>query len=246
MVYRDFLPSGDEPLRAWATAFCNNLVARSQGVGGPGEGEGGLGVSLQEALNCRAVCEAYSEALRVARGNTTRSPSAVVEKDSAKRLMVRQVRAVVRRVQAWPGTSDTDRVALGITIRERGGRHRLYPRPVRAPEVRIDGVLGWRLRVSVLDPERPARRPREVQGAILYYFVGDDRPDNLLRWVGEMMTNRRRYEMVLDNRVPVGATVWVTARWFNGQGAGPVAEPRMARVNYVRAYPELRLLGPRR
>lgn len=96
-------------------------------------------------------------------------------KDAAKRELDAAIRPVSAFVQAYPTTTDADRAAIGISVRDTGGPK--TPPPASRPVVLVDAGnrLTHRLRIFAAGDGQDrgagsprARRPRGAHGAEVY------------------------------------------------------------------------------
>ncbi|MGD9690396.1 MAG: hypothetical protein AB7K52_13740 [Phycisphaerales bacterium] len=99
-------------------------------------------------------------------------------KDAAKRELERQIRPVSAFIQTYPATTDADRAAIGISVRDTGGAP--TPPPASRPLLLIDSGdrLTHRLRIfdDAAAPGAQSRgprkaRPRGTLGAEVYLAV---------------------------------------------------------------------------
>jgi hypothetical protein len=85
------------------------------------------------------------------------------------------------------------------------------------------------VRIKLKDATSESRgRPDGVAGAAIFSFVGTTAPTTPDGWKFEGNTAKTVTEITFPETVPNGATVWVTAMWFNaktesGPGALPVS-----------------------
>lgn len=89
-------------------------------------------------------------------------------KDAAKRELERQIRPVSAFVQSYPKTTDADRAAIGISVRDTGGTP--TPAPTSRPLLLIDAGNRLTHRLRLVDESTPTRaaRPRGTLGAEVY------------------------------------------------------------------------------
>lgn len=89
-------------------------------------------------------------------------------KDAAKRELERQIRPVSAFVQSYPKTTDADRAAIGISVRDTGGTP--VPPPASRPLLLIDAGNRLTHRLRLVDESTPTRsaRPRGTLGAEVY------------------------------------------------------------------------------
>lgn len=99
-------------------------------------------------------------------------------KDAAKRELERQIRPVSAFIQTYPKTTDADRAAIGITVRDTGGTP--TPPPASRPLVLVEAGSRLTHRLRIFDDgqshgseSRATRkaRPRGTLGAEVYLAV---------------------------------------------------------------------------
>ncbi|MGC4031865.1 MAG: hypothetical protein QM754_09065 [Tepidisphaeraceae bacterium] len=149
---RDFFPHRDSELEQWIVAFDKALSIDPASYGVPAD----------EAEGLSAAVERFTTAYATTMKPSTRTSIAILEKDNARGDMIRQLRVVVRYVQAWPGTDDAKRMALGLPVRDAAVRR--GDEALAAPRVDVDGVDGVSIDVSASAPAL-RRRGRPGRGA---------------------------------------------------------------------------------
>ncbi len=96
-------------------------------------------------------------------------------KDAAKRELEGQIRPVSAFVQSYPKTTDADRAAIGITVKDTGGTP--VPPPASRPLLLIDAASRLTHRLRIFDEGQShgsesratrAARPRGTLGAEVY------------------------------------------------------------------------------
>jgi hypothetical protein len=101
--------------------------------------------------------------------------AATSAKDAAKRALEEQIRPVSAFIQTWPGTTNADRAAIGISVRDTSATP--VPAPTARPLVLVDAGsrLTHRLRIANETTDTGetravprGRRPRGTLGAEVY------------------------------------------------------------------------------
>lgn len=89
-------------------------------------------------------------------------------KDAAKRELERQIRPISAFVQSYPKTTDADRAAIGITVKDTSATP--TPAPASRPLLLIDAGNRLTHRLRLVDESTPTRaaRPRGTLGAEVY------------------------------------------------------------------------------
>ena len=128
--------------------------------------------------------------------------------------------------QRFPGTTNTQRSDLGLTVRN--PEPTPIPPPASAPNIDVLSVDENTVRIRLHDPANPTRRgkPAGVDGAAIFSFVGDDAPTAEATWRFEGNTTRTAINVTFPNTGAPGSKVWFTAFWFNERKqSGPAATP---------------------
>lgn len=219
----DFLPSREADLLAWSANFAAKIGADPTVYG----------LTLEQASTYQSLHNAFAAAYDVTRNPSTRTPTSIVVKRDAKAALKRDARSLARIVQAFPGTTDTMRAELGLTIPDADPTP--IPPPAHAPEIDVVSAVMRTVRLRLLDAEAIDRRgkPAGVAGALVFSFVGTlpPPPEETDRWTLEANTTRTTLEVQFPADVPNGSTAWFTAHWYNPRGeAGPMSPPISAQI----------------
>lgn len=154
-------------------------------------------------------------------------------KDAARRALEQQIRPITAFVQGFPSTTNADRAAIGITVRDTARTP--APRPTTRPLVSVDpaGRLTHELRlVDEVSPTR-RRKPAGVTGAEVWVKLVDagapapTDPSTL-----SFLTLTTRPTLRTDFRAEDGGkTAVYMLRWVNTRGEkGPWSEVATATV----------------
>jgi len=74
-------------------------------------------------------------------------------------------------------------------------------------------------------------KPVGVSGAAVFSFIGSAPPAQLTDWVFQGNTSRTIVDITFPADTANGATVWVTAFWFNNRKqSGPATDPKSANL----------------
>lgn len=211
-----FIPSRESELVTWSNNF-NTLINATPVA---------YGLSSAQTLTFTGMHNAFVSAYQIANDPSTRTPSAIVTKDDAKDVMVDNARDLVGIVQSFPGTTDTQRSDLGITVPD------TEPTPIPAPRdppgLDIVSAVGRTVILRLHDSTSTTSRgkPDGVAGATVFSFVGAAAPVEIDDWKFEGNTTRTSFEVNFDADVVNGALVWFTSFWFNPRAqSGPAALP---------------------
>ena len=187
------------------------------------------GFDAAEAAAYAGVQAAFASAWQRSQQATSRSHLTVGEKNDAMAEAVAATRAVVARLEAWPGMSDDKRRRLGLTVA--APRRRRIPRPDTAPLLSIDSVRGRRVRLRIDRPtwgnhQTPHGKPPHARGSMVMTHIGETFPPDPAAWRFERNTGQSTLDIQLPHHIPPGTKVWFTACWFNPRFQnGPMAVP---------------------
>jgi hypothetical protein len=230
MPSKDWLPSGNEALRAFANSYSASVSAAT----------GHFGLSQDDSDRLADLAAEYDAMLSLCNSPPTRTNLNFFRKDEAKASLAAWIRATARQIQASMETTDAQRQSLGLPVPK---RHRTpAARITAAPELRVVSVLGRHVRIRVRDAERLGRgRPSNAQGAILYSFVdygGTSLPPAARsEWTCEgTLTIRDSAIVAFPESVPRAMRVYLTAAWFNTRGTGPGCTPVPTILNLDGAF----------
>ena len=216
MASTNFLPDRESELVTWSTNFNTRVNATPTT----------FGLTAPQAAAYGDLHDAFVSAYTAATNDATNSRSAVVTKNDAKALLVAGARQLAGIVQRFPGTTNTMRSDLGLTVRDADPTP--IPPPAGAPSVVIESTSGNTVRVRMIDPANPTRRgrPDGVDGLAVFSFVGAAAPSEEGNWRFEGNTTRTTVDVVFPAATAPGAKVWFTAFYFNARKQrGPAATP---------------------
>lgn len=211
-----FIPPREAELVTWSNNF-DTLINVSPVA---------YGLTSAQTLTFTGLQNAFVSAYQIANDNLTRSPANIVTKNDAKDVMVDNARDLVGIVQNFPGTTDTQRSALGITVPD------LEPTPVPVPkdppQLDIESRFAKTVSIRLHDRFNPTKRgkPDGVSGATIMSFVGAAPPADIGDWKFEGSTTRTSYDVEFPVTLSPGTQVWLTAFWFNTKSeSGPASVP---------------------
>lgn len=221
-----YLPSREADLVTWSNNF-DALITASAPT---------YGLTVAQASDYRGLHNAFVSAYQIANDNSTRTPSSVTTKNDAKEALVNGehgIRQLVGIVQNYPGTTNTLRQDLQITVPDTEPTP--VPPPSSPPIVEVKDVYGREVTLRLQDSTTSSGRakPSGVSGATILSYVGDDPPVDPADWKFEGNTTRTTYSIEFPITVAPGAKVWLTAFWFNPrQQSGPAATPIYTYIEY--------------
>lgn len=190
-----------------------------------------FGLTAAQATAFHTTLTAFITARTTAIDPLTRSPANIVAKDIAKAALLASYRQLAGIVQRFPGTTNFMRSELGLPLRHTEPSP--IPPPAAAPLVEVRSVAGRTARIRLIDTANPTRRgkPAGTSGAAVFSHVGPTAPAELSDWTFEGNTGRTTVNLAFPPTVLSGATVWITAYWFNPRKqAGPAADPVSANL----------------
>lgn len=216
-------PRSDPEFLAWGEQFNDYLQAHFSE----------LGLSPGDVLGLNADLISYSAAQEALVRARAEAAAAVEANTRARRRFEAAMRKSVRRIQTYPGTTDTHRANLGITVPD-PERTPIGP-PTTRPLVKIDFSKRLLHRIAFVDERTPTRRARPpgVMGADVWVKVtapAEPPPTD----VGDLTF------LFLSSRTPAvaeyggadaGKTAHYMLRWLNRRGEpGPWSETASATI----------------
>jgi hypothetical protein len=210
-----YLPTREADLLAWS----NNLV------GMIALSPESYGLTAAQATHYATLNTAFANAYEVANGSN-RGPAATQTKNTAKRALIAESRKLVRIIQAFPGTTDTMRVQLQITVPD--VEPTPVPPPADPPVLTVAATIGKTVKIRLRDLHNQDKRarPHGVTGAAVFSSVGAEPPADINDWKFEFNTSRTTVDVHFPPALAAGTQVWLTAFWFNlKKQSGPAAAP---------------------
>lgn len=166
--------------------------------------------------------------------------SAAARKRDARAAFEDTVRPIVAFVQAYPNTTNPDRAAMGITVRDTGATP--VPTPTSRPQARVESARGLTQNLRFVDAATPTRRakPKGMTGAEVWLaLTGPNEPPPPPNAPGA--SGAGPYQYVATNssgslradftNAQAGMTAHYLLCWVNRRGEkGPWSEPASATV----------------
>ncbi len=217
-----YMPLREKELFQWSMLLSQKLV----------ESPDEYGVTLQDAAAYQTVWNAFAQAYEVANTPETRSTPYITVKNDRKKELLRATRPLVARLQTWSGMSDEKRSTLGLRVKA-SSRARIKA-PDERPVMFVPRVEGWTLNIHLRrEGATSDEKPAGVRAAWLYTLIGDKASAALSDYTFHSETTRSNLQLVVDNDVPPGTPVWVTARWVSPTGQpGPACQPIKTHIGY--------------
>jgi len=193
------------------------------------------GLTLGQASDFATLQTAYADAYTIANNDSTRTPASIVTKNDAKEALINGpggIRELVDIIQAFPGTTNTMRANLQVTVRD------VEPSPIEppanAPVLEVMKVWGRQVtvRIKVTADSETRGKPEGVAGATVLRAVGENPPPGPSGWEFVGNTTRTKYTFIMPESVEPGTKIWITAFWFNPRAqSGPAATPVWTMTN---------------
>ncbi|HQY87960.1 MAG TPA: hypothetical protein PK402_04835 [Tepidisphaeraceae bacterium] len=181
-------------------------------------------MSVEMAQQFEVVQVELELAYRKAVEPETRTKPSVTGKNSARDAMKQAARPIVSIINGQTNLTDAQRIELGLTVPRQRSR---ISAPDVAPMIEVTEVSGHIVRLRLRDTVVARRgRPEGVAGANVYCFAGEIPPKGLTQWTFFGNSSSRDFEITLDESIPPGTKVWLTACWYNPRGMnGPACDP---------------------
>jgi hypothetical protein len=218
MANSSYLPSREEALLAWAQNASTLITATPTA----------FGLTAADATALASLVSAYAVALAAATNPSTSTPATVATKNTARITMVSAIRSMVKRVQATATVTPTQKISLGINVKD------VHPTPIPAPSTRpvmsVVSVVGRTVSVRVTDETTPTKRAKPEGTAGLQVFscitTGDaPAPDDLDQWTFEGLSGKSSFDIVYPMSAAPGTKVWACCRWYSPRReVGPVSD----------------------
>ena len=210
-----FFPSTEAALVAWAQTFATGITVAPTTYG----------LTAAQATAFTALSTAYAGAYAAASNPNTRNKSLVAAKNAARDALKNSARLLASIINGQPTVTDQQKLALGLNVR---AQPQNWPVPQKA-YCKVMSVTGRTVKVALSESDSTSSRrglPAGVQGCTVFSMVGPTPSDDISTWKFEGNSGRSVFEIAWPATVPAGATVWVTAFYFNGRKqSGPAADP---------------------
>ena len=217
---KDFLPRRDALLLAWSANYAAQLAAIGTAVG----------ITVQQSSDYQALHTTFASDLATATDPSTRTRGAIAGKQASKRSLIAEARELARIINAFPGTTNQQRIDLGLNPRK-GEATPINP-PTEAPVLEVVSAIGRLLRIKLHAQDSTRRgKPEGVSGATIFSYVGSAPPADINQWTFEGSTTTTTAELTFPASVPAGAQIWLCSFWFNPRTqSGPLCMPVSAYI----------------
>jgi hypothetical protein len=213
---KDWVNRTDDGLSAQANQFSAYITAHTVA----------LGLVAGDATTLASNVTNFDSALAIAQNDSTRTKVTVAEKDTAKAVLVADMRTLGRRLQANPNVTDAQKDALGMPVHDTG--HSPVPAPITRPVVSLIGVAQWDVAVRAVDETTPLSRAKPAGAVALQYYswVGTEQaPEDLEQWRFEGIATKSDF-VISYNLADAGKPITIVARWMTRKGlVGPTSQP---------------------
>lgn len=216
----DFIPRTDGDFYLWEQSFMAYAGAHLTE----------LGLVAGDLTDLTALEEAWNGAYVALEPGRTTYEAIVQTKCDCRAAYEAALRAFVRRLQASSAVSDSERQALGITVRDTTATP--TPAPVTRPVLQVDISEILRHVLAFADEGTPTKKqkPAGVHGLELWSKIGPEAPTTDAEWVFVAVDTATPY-LAEFGQAQIGQTVWYRARWVNTrQEHGPWSQTVSAKV----------------
>ncbi len=217
----DYIPSADGDFDAWQANFITYASANAAALG------------LDPLIDIPPLTAAQSTWTADRAAHTAAqaaAESARQAKDVGRGGLEGVIRPLVARLQASPAVDDTERQALGITVRD------TIPTPVGPPLTRpvasVDTSERLQHTISFADEATPTRRakPAGVRGAQIWVKIGDPAPVDPSELIFLATDTRTPYLATFDG-ADAKKVAHYMLRWESTRGeTGPWSETASATI----------------
>lgn len=225
MARKDFLPNTDAGLRVFTKNF-GTLLA---------ENFAKYGVSEADATAYNELQQQFAERLDASLEPLTRGRRTVFLKNESRDELRATTRSIARQIDNLERTTDDQRQALGLTIRDTTKTP--VPPPSTQPLINVKATRGRTVVLSLRGSEESRAKPDGAFNATIVTFSGPEAPMSPSEWTFAANATLSTVEL------PFAAsdqsdTVWITAFWNNRRGqSGPAATPLKVNLPAAVAQP---------
>jgi len=176
-------------------------------------------ITPQQATALAALVGSFDTTLSAWHDPITRTPIASRNKEAARLNLINELRSLVPFINNNPATTDVQRDELRIKARKRPVP---IPTPGQSPLIDIESVSGRTVKIRLHGDGSRKGKPKGVQGASVFTFVGAAAPTEIEQWKFEGLTTKTSFDLNFAESASAG-TVWVTANWYNERGETGIA-----------------------
>ncbi|MCH8274140.1 MAG: hypothetical protein IH851_05060 [Armatimonadetes bacterium] len=216
----DYIPPGDSQFDAFQTNFADYVNANMAA----------LGLVLGDLAVLNTLRTAWETSYPAHVTAQAAAQAARQTKQTDRETYETEIRRLVNTLQASSEVDDTERQAMGITVRD------TTPTPVAAPTTRpvLQADTSQRLRVGIsfVDELTPTSRARPdgVMGCEIYMKIGGTPPTDLDDMEFVALDTRSPHTIDFDG-ADANQPVYFIGRWVSTRGEpGPISETVTATV----------------
>lgn len=214
MATRDYIPSTDSELVAFATNFLATI----------GGSEAAFGLAGADTTALTALSGAFTDAYETLSSTKTLQKTQTATKKMARKTLESKLRSLAKQVQAFPTISDAQRASLQITVPDLIPT--AIPAPTTAPVITIDFSQRGQHTVNFTDSATPnsKAKPAGVFGLALYRKVSDTQPAGIgsMEYVGTYTANGG---VLVYEESQFGSQVFYVGFWETAKGLrGPQSD----------------------
>lgn len=220
MPTNDYIPADDAGLLSFAEtlqAFLNDTPAD-------------VGLLPADATELGTARGPYELALAASNAAKASNLSTTQTKNLRRAELIPVIRSLVNRIQAFPGTSNTERAALGITIRDTTPT--AVAAPVSQPVIFINTSNRLQHTIEFRDSLTPLSKakPQGVSGCEIFRKVGGTAPVSISECDFVALDSASPYLIEYDV-AQGGVMVHYIGRWATRSGlTGPASDVMSATV----------------
>ncbi len=158
----DYIPGADEEFQTWAENFVNYAENNAAGIG----------LEPDDLMPISTDLSTFNSAMTDHTAARQEAKSARQTKDDARESLESKIRQLVRQLQASPDVDDTERQAMGITVRDKvrtANAGEVTTRPIGV----VDTSQRLRHEIKFTDESTPTSRakPDGVMGCEIWVKV---------------------------------------------------------------------------
>lgn len=219
----DFIPQTDAGFATWSANFESGIDTEYAT----------FGLTSGQATAYTTLDTAYQAAYLAATNPATRTPVTIAAKDTARTAAVANARFLAAIINSFPGVTNAQRTALGLTPRV--DTRTPIPAPATKPVVIVRAFNPLSHRLQLRDTETPTSRAKPA-GAIageVWCKIGTTPPASIADCLFLGSYTRNFFDSVFDG-ADAGKTAYYLTRWVTRTGlVGPTSDVQSATIAAV-------------
>ena len=219
---KNYLPDKDNDLGPWVNTFTTYA----------GDHLAALGLTVDQLDQISGAATEYQNALAAHTAAAAAARTARQAKDLAKKSLTGSIRSLVKQLQANPNLTNTQREALGISLRD--DTRTTHNPPVSSPDPRVRTIKHLGHIIGFLDSDtEKAAKPAGVDAAEVYMAIvpaDAPAPADYSQYAFVGLATRSTFTLGFE---PADASkrAYYLARWVNGKGQyGPFGTATSATI----------------